>query len=94
MARKAVGPRVTATAKLVEEFTTRWAREVARGGPPEFKAHMSASVREGLLALAAIWESALRGAEARARQIVGPLERAAGRRGPASRSHRRTRRSR
>jgi hypothetical protein len=92
MAKKAARRRVTATAKLVEEFTARWAREVAQGVPPEFKAHMSASIREGLLALAAVWESALRGAEARARHIVGSLEQVAGREGPADRSRRRTRR--
>ena len=88
MARK---PRDTSvsgpTTRLVQEFTRRWGLQLGQGLPPEFKSHMSASLREGLLAMASLWEATVRGMQERNRRLLQTVE-------AASRSTRRMRRRR
>lgn len=55
------------TARLVEELAQRWGEQTARAFPPEVRTHARASIREGLLAMASVWEQTLRGIEERAR---------------------------
>lgn len=62
------------TARLVEEFARRWGEQAARALPPEVKTHAKASIREGLLAMASVWEETLRGIEGRARDLRRELE--------------------
>jgi hypothetical protein len=65
-------------AKLIEQFARRWGHEAGKGLPPKFKAHMSASVREGLLAISSLWEETLRGVETSARRLRRGVERRRG----------------
>lgn len=62
------------TARLVEEFARRWGEQAARALPPEVKTHAKASIREGLFAMASVWEETLRGIEERARDLRRGLE--------------------
>jgi hypothetical protein len=87
MARNVIRARVgRTTARLVEEFAQRWGEQIARALPAEVRTHARASIREGLLAMASVWEQTLRGIEARARDLRLGLERgrppAAGKRRP------------
>ena len=90
MARSVMRARVgRTTTRLVEEFSRRWGEQTARALPPEVRAHARASIREGLLAIASIWEETLRGIEERAHDMRRGLERG----GPAGvRKKRRARR--
>lgn len=76
MARRVTAGRVgRTTARLVEEFARRWGEQTARALPPEVRTHAKASIREGLLAMASVWEQTLRGIEDRARELRRGLER-------------------
>ena len=82
------------TARLIKEVAKRWGVEAGRRLPPAFQAHMSVSIREGLLAMASLWEETLRGVEAGARRLRRSAERSqpgvAGRR-PSRKAARRRR---
>jgi hypothetical protein len=76
MARRVTRARVgRITARLVEEFAQRWGEQTARALPPAVRTHARASIREGLLAMATVWEQTLRGIEVRARYLRRDLER-------------------
>ena len=49
--------------------------QAARALPPAVRTHARASIREGLLAMATVWEQTLRGIEVRARYLRRDLER-------------------
>lgn len=92
MARNVTRARVgRTTVRLVEEFARRWGEQTARALPKEVRAHARASIREGLLAMASVWEQTLRGIEERARDLRHGLERGGP---PAARERRRARRQR
>lgn len=89
MARSVTRARVArTTTRLVEEFTRRWGEQTVRALPPEVRTHAKASIREGLLAMASVWEQTLRSIEDRARDLRRGLER---KRPPSARERRRSR---
>lgn len=90
MPRKASGGRISSrTRQLVEDFARKWGFEAVQGLPPEFKAHMSASVREGLLAMASLWEETLRDVQKKAHQVRRRVEQLPGASARARRPRRR-----
>lgn len=68
-ARAGMGP------AAVRAAAQRWAETWARGLSPTVRAHLRAAGRELLLALAALCEDLLRGAEERTRRVRRRVER-------------------
>lgn len=62
-------------ADLVGRFAREWARGAQTALPPQVRAHLRAAAREGLLAMATLWEAILRGAEEQTRRARRRVER-------------------
>lgn len=76
MARKARAlPASRQAADLVRSFAREWARGAQTALPPQVRTHLRAAAREGLLAMATLWEEILRGAEEQTRRARRRVER-------------------